>query len=245
MTQRLSPVLTLLLGLFGFSLFGCSSAPSSISQPTVSPAPPSVEAEPKAVKTEAEKLNPVAKAEPTPESKPSAQPVASPKPAPQPDVPQDKIISSVKADWNGDGFVDQAILVAGEPTETTLMVYFSGTTQPITKQNVAWRGEMYGTQPSLSVNPQGSLVITSANDAIGRDRWSRKLTALYEKGGFVVAGYTYSYRDTLDPMNAGTCDVNLLTGKGIKNDKEFRTTLKPMPLAEWTENSEPKECQNS
>ncbi|MCU0550146.1 MAG: hypothetical protein MUC48_12420 [Leptolyngbya sp. Prado105] len=246
MTQRRSSALIVFAGLLSILTLGCSTATtSSVPQAPAPSVTPEAQPEPKPAEPKPEKTEPT-KIEPASAVAPKPSPVASTKPqseVPTPDISQDKIISSVKADWNGDGVSDRAILVVGEPTEADLLIYLSGISKPMTKKNIAWRGEMYGTNPSLSVNPQGSLVITSANEAIGRDRWSKKVTALYDKGEFEVAGFTYSYRDTLDLANTGTCDVNLLTGKGIKNDKEFRTTLKPMSLAEWTEDSEPKECR--
>ncbi|MBN8564147.1 MULTISPECIES: hypothetical protein [unclassified Leptolyngbya] len=250
----------LLIGHMNLTMVGCASSTPSSAPPGQSGSTPIAEAQPKQTPNSSEssgaqpeKTEAPASTQPTAEVKPKSQSVPSSKTSASseiamPDIPQDKVISAVKADWNGDSITDRAILTVSEAdaTETDLLIYLSDPSQKsrlaLSKRNVAWRGAMYGTQPSLSVNPQGSLVINSANDAIGRDRWSKKITAMYENGEFVVAGYTYSYHDTLDLAVGGTCDVNLLTGRGVKNNQEFRTTLKPMNLENWTEDSEPKEC---
>ena len=57
-----------------------------------------------------------------------------------------------------------------------------------------------------------------------------------------MAGYTYSYYDTLDPDAAGECDVNLLTGKGVHNEKAFKTKLPAMKVEDWTMDTRPPEC---
>jgi hypothetical protein len=102
---------------------------------------------------------------------------------------------------------------------------------------------MAGTIPSLQVNPQGSLVVSSENIGIGRNKWEQKLTIVYRNNEFIVAGLTYSSRDTLDPKAGGNCDVNFLSGKGTRGGKPFALTGKPPRLADWADESLPKECQ--
>lgn len=164
----------------------------------------------------------------------------------------DRVISVVTSDWNGDGSFDRALLLVSEKEadEVDLLIYLSASDKPydmrlaVTKANIAWRGAMWGTQPSLEVNDRKSLIITSANDAIGRGRWTRKLTLVYLGKSFVVAGYTYNSHDTLD-LTSSTCDVNLLTGNGIKNKKPFKTTYKAVAVAEWSAAAIPPECRQS
>ena len=78
---------------------------------------------------------------------------------------------------------------------------------------------MAGRATSIEALPNGSILITSHNDSIGRDRWEQKLTIAYRNFDFVVAGYTYSSYDTLDLDNTINCDFNVLTGKGKLDDK--------------------------
>jgi len=85
---------------------------------------------------------------------------------------------------------------------------------------LVWQGQMFGTQPSLDVNARGSLLIHSQNDAIGRNRWRETITVAYREGQFVVAGYTYTSRDTLDLDNTTSCDMNFLTGQWLRNGEQ-------------------------
>ena len=161
----------------------------------------------------------------------------------------EKVIQVVTTDWNGDGGFDRALLIESEtePDQVDLLIYLSNSSQTMSlalrKGNVAWRGNLWGTQPSLELTPSKSLVIKSGNEAMGRGRWNQKLTVVYQNQLFIVAGYTYTHRDTLDLAAGGICDVNLLTGKGFKNRKFFTPTTKPIRLENWADNDAYKECR--
>jgi hypothetical protein len=160
-------------------------------------------------------------------------------------------ISFVSTDWNGDGLEDMAVLITSEtePREpkATLLIYLSEAPDRLRlatrKENLVWHGSLYGNEAKLSLNDQGSLVISSQNDAIGRGRWNEKITAMYQNGTFIVAGYTYNYRDTLDLAAGGICDVNFLTRRGISNNNPFRIDRSPINLIDWTESAIPTECK--
>ncbi|GAB4518535.1 MAG: hypothetical protein Tsb0019_18730 [Roseibium sp.] len=117
-----------------------------------------------------------------------------------------------------------------------------GWRQAVHARDIVWRGGLYGQEPWLEAQEHGSLRLYSENSAIGRDRWELLLTIAYRKNTFVVAGYTLSYYDTLDPDAAGECDVNLLTGRGVHKGKSFKTSLKALPVADWTMDTQPPEC---
>jgi len=158
-------------------------------------------------------------------------------------------ISFVSTDWNGDGLEDMAFLITSAPREpkATLLIYLSEAPDllrlAIRKEDIVWHGSMYGNEAKLSLNDQGSLMISSQNEAIGRGRWNQKIIAMYQDGAFIIAGYTYSYRDTLDPTAGGTCDINFLTRRGVRNDNPFRIDRAPINLIDWTESSIPTECK--
>jgi hypothetical protein len=164
-------------------------------------------------------------------------------------VRPERVLSVVTADWNGDGSFDRAILLASEaePDQADLLVYLSEASDimrlAVSKKNIAWRGAMWGTQPTLEVIGRGSLIITSANEAVGRNRWTQKLTVVYRNKAFVVAGYTYADHDTLAPGSSTNCDINYLTGKGFRNKKPFRASAKAVALVEWSEAYIPQECR--
>lgn len=89
---------------------------------------------------------------------------------------------------------------------------------------------MAGMESNLDVAGNGSLRIEQQNDSVGRNRWKRTLTVSFRKGGYVVSGFTYVFRDTLDPNGAGSCDYNLLTGRGTRNDEPVKVTAQALDL---------------
>lgn len=161
-----------------------------------------------------------------------------------------RVVSAATGDWNSDGMMDRAFLVAGDNDEmdVALHIYLGELSSPlpkleIIKPDLVWSGAMWGTTPSLTLGKSGSLEVHSQNEAIGRHRWNQTLTLAYRQGAFVVAGYTYNSYDTLD-LNAGlSCDVNLLTGGGIKDKKSFKIPAKMTPLADWSADQIPAQCR--
>ncbi|MCK5897231.1 MAG: hypothetical protein KAG20_10510 [Cocleimonas sp.] len=161
------------------------------------------------------------------------------------------ILSFLTADLNKDGSLDRIALVQpdnNEDEDAGLYIYLSDgeTTQlALHKKNFIWAGASWGTLPSLTTNQSDSLLIHSENSAIGRNRWKQKLTVSYRKKQFIISGYSYTSYDTLDPDNTLNCDVNLLTGKGILNDKAFKIPIKKISLTDWGQANIPKQCQEN
>jgi hypothetical protein len=160
------------------------------------------------------------------------------------------VLSVVTSEWNNDASFDRAILASSgsESDETELFIYLSDSLKEsmklsVHKKNIAWRGGLWGTQPSLETNKRGSLIVISGNEAIGRDRWTQKLTIAYRNNVFLVVGYTYVAHDTLNPNYELNCDVNLFNGKGIKNGKRFRSSARAVAVIDWSKSSIPRECQ--
>lgn len=159
-------------------------------------------------------------------------------------IPPQSVAGSATVPVDGDIYRYRAVL--SETEEGGDLFIFTdageGWVEAVHARDIVWRGGMYGQEPWLEANEHGSLKIYSENSAIGRDRWEQILTIAYRNGAFVVAGYTLSYYDTLDPDAAGKCDVNLLTGKGVHNDKTFKTKLPATAVADWTMDTRPPEC---
>ncbi|WP_176556245.1 hypothetical protein [Rubellimicrobium rubrum] len=121
-------------------------------------------------------------------------------------------VSEIEADLDRDGDAEIYTLLDYGLEGVDLSVETAKGFQ--TAERVAWSGGMPGQRPELSVSPAGSVLLTSMNDSVGRDRWRLALTIAHRDGDWRVAGITYDWWDTLDPDAAGTCDVNLLTGRG-------------------------------
>lgn len=104
-----------------------------------------------------------------------------------------------------------------------------------------------GVDAYLTQSPSGSLQLVSENIAIGRHRWEQRLTIVYRDEQFVIGGYTYSFYDTLatddnGDIKSGKCDINLLTGRGIIDDRPFRTEMKARPVQNWNIDISLPEC---
>ncbi len=163
------------------------------------------------------------------------------------------VLSAATLSFGDDGAFDRTVLTQNGDAGADLTIFRAvpapdgavAVLKPtLVKKDVAWSGQMWGTLPSLSVNGKRSLVIASANDAVGRDRWSQKLTVVLRDGAFVIAGITHTSHDTLDPKaGASSCDLNLLTGKGTSDGKPVTETRAPIPLADWSDYKLPNACQ--
>jgi hypothetical protein len=159
-----------------------------------------------------------------------------------------EVLAQVSADLNGDGIKDRAALVRNENgDDADLAIYLSAnskaaSTPSLVKSAFGSAGSMAGTGPELSINKAGSLVIVFQNDSVGRDRWREQYVIAWRGGALVVAGYSYETRDTLNPAHHGSCDMNFLSGHGLRNGKAVATG--PLVrLGDWTDKSAPAACQ--
>jgi hypothetical protein len=163
----------------------------------------------------------------------------------------ERVLSATTLFLSDSGGYDLALLVDNLDEGADLYVYLglernglaAGVKPSFVKKNAAWTGAMAGTRPSLAVNDKGSLLVKSENDSVGRDRWSQTLTVVRRNGALVVAGFTRETRDTLEPDAGSSCDLNFLAGKGSRNGKKIEVTARTIPLADWSDETLPKECK--
>lgn len=162
----------------------------------------------------------------------------------------ERVLSAVTLSFGLNGETDRAVLVDNDDATADLYIFLNldpakskGDIKPaLLKKNAASSGSLWGSRPSLDISGKGSLLIKSANEAIGRDRWSQTLTIVYRNKEFVVAGLTRETRDTLDLNAGGSCDLNFLSGKGKRNGKPVEVSSRPIRLADWSDEDMPKEC---
>ena len=167
-------------------------------------------------------------------------------------IDPDRITFAATGDWDKDGSSDLAMLVAppeGSGEDHAVYIYLNdGDTDRLKLKTVVlnkvW-GDliMSGRAPSITALANGSILITTHNDSIGRNRWEQKLTIAYRNFDFVVAGYTYTSYDTLDLDNTTDCDFNVLTGKGKSNGKPVATKGEIVLLKDWNDETGQKVCQ--
>jgi hypothetical protein len=162
----------------------------------------------------------------------------------------ERVLSAATLSFELNGDTDRAVLVENDDAGTDLYIYL-GLDPPksdahikpaLMKKGAALSGSMWGTRPSLETTGKGSLLVKSANEAVGRNRWSQTLTIVYRNKEFVVAGLTREERDTLDLKAGGSCDINFLTGKGKRNGKPVETKFPATKLVDWSDEKLPKEC---
>lgn len=167
--------------------------------------------------------------------------------APPESIAPQTVISALTGDWNGDGSQDRAVLIDNGDSDADLAVYLSdgngGLKMAGFAPALAFNGKMFGNTPDLRLSKTGALQVHSENSAIGRSHWDRVLTLSYRSGQFVVSGITASYYDTLDPKAGGSCDLNLLTGKGKSGKKNVTIKASPIALTQWNEDKIPAPCE--
>ncbi|WP_235842225.1 hypothetical protein [Ciceribacter selenitireducens] len=167
--------------------------------------------------------------------------------------PAERIISGASGDWNKDGATDLALLVAPGSEDEVIGIYLyvtesdRGLLKLVTSApDKVWGNSrldgFYGQDPAITALANGSIAVMSQNSAIGRNRWERTLTLAYREDRFIVAGYTYSYHDTLDLDDSGSCDYNVVTGKLKRDETAQSVAPRTVSIEDWTDEIGSKAC---
>lgn len=158
-----------------------------------------------------------------------------------------RVLSAQTLDFNDDAQMDRAILVQGAETDEVDLIIILSVGEPnakvFTKKGVAYSGTMWGMLPSLKINNRGSLVVESENYGVGRYKWGQNMTVVLRDSRLLVAGLEYHMVDGISPDNGGSCEVNFLTGKVLRNRKVVNEKVSPTLLATWDKNNLPRACQ--
>ena len=150
-----------------------------------------------------------------------------------------EVFSVTTTDWNKDEIADPVMILNINDGEQFYVLFFLSDEygRLALKHHVAdmvWGSSvMFGQEPWVTTSQNGSVIVGSQNSAIGRNRWEQKLTIAYRNDELIVAGFTYTHYDTLDPNAYGGCDFNLLTGKGFKNEQPIKFDINVMTVAEF------------
>lgn len=138
-----------------------------------------------------------------------------------------EIFSVAHGDWNNDEFSDAVMVIHKDAQQFDVLFFLSNENGRLKLHDyvpdMVWGSSvMFGQEPWVEALENGSISLGSQNFSIGRNRWEQKLTIAFRGLQFVVAGFSYSHYDTLDPDANGSCDLNLLTGKGIVDGDDVR-----------------------
>ncbi|SHH47412.1 hypothetical protein [Cognatishimia maritima] len=156
--------------------------------------------------------------------------------------------TQVRADLDGDGALERYELTHDYKNTVTLRIWEKDKLVA-EAPDLVWKGGLAGQDPELALASNGSVQVISQNEGCCRNRWRHVLTLAYRQGAIRVAGVTYTWRDTLDLEAFGTCDVNLLTGKGFARrgngpEKWFRVEGGAPQVTEWAIDTPlPKGCE--
>jgi len=153
-----------------------------------------------------------------------------------------QIGQTVASDLNDDRRVEQFSLIDNGNGQVDLQIENTGS-GVIYSEGIAWLGG-FGQQPELTLADNGSVLLTSMNEAVGRNRWHLTLTIAYRDGGYIVAGITYDSYDTLDLEAFASCDLNLLTGRGFASYGQggepipVASPLSATPVTQWRDDTQ-------
>lgn len=163
----------------------------------------------------------------------------------------EELFDAAIGDWNRDGRPDLAVLAQSDTDngDTSLLIYFREDAEDgvlklvFSAEDMLWGSggsrRFHGQEPSLKALDNGSLAITEQNWSVGRERWTSTATVAWRGERFIVAGYTFNAFDTLQEEEPLNCDLNLLTGRGVVNDRAISFPASSIALRDWTsENAE-------
>lgn len=152
-------------------------------------------------------------------------------------------------DWNADGAVDAALLIApGESGDGVGLALFLSQSETGRLELNSWHPDlvwgnrqMFGQEPGLTLDDFGRLVVVSRNTAIGRGRWEQSLTLSWQQA-WQVDGFSYDYYDTLDIEQQGRCDLdftaqNAKISRGQNQEPQSfeLAAVSPPELEDWQE----------
>lgn len=157
-------------------------------------------------------------------------------------------LHEIVLDIDRDGRMDRAVLVR-HPSggATDLLIYLRTGSEALDlsrKPDIRKDDLAHGHVMQLGANSKGSLTVQYGCGGCSND-YETTLTIVHRGGDFFVAGFSYNW-ETRDNGN-GSCDINFLTGKGVRlrdlaKARPIRARFKPVRLAEWSADKEPKIC---
>jgi hypothetical protein len=165
-----------------------------------------------------------------------------------PDV--SKVLRVVDGHWTGLGNY-RAYLTAGDdffpepgkPSNSVDLWIYSTSNEPpklvASQKGIAFKhGNTPELQPFFRMKGESLLVISRQYEKAvipNGSRWQETLALAYQNGRILVTGYAYKGGDLIDSKaNVRiSCDMDFLTGHGVRQGKKFTTSIKAVPLEQW------------
>ena len=164
----------------------------------------------------------------------------------------------VALDMDNDGQMDRAVIVQDvDSGQADLLIYLAagdGKLDPSRQPDFIKKALTEDRILALESKGKGSLVITSCFGCGANKSTEARLTIVYRRGKFLVAGYSRDWDwnvqksdDTVE-TTLGGCDINFLTGKGVVSQdlddgKPAEGNFTPIDLTAWSDDSRPKLCE--
>ena len=176
---------------------------------------------------------------------------AQPASPPAKDVlPTKTVIAPLVVDFDQDGLPDQLIFTPSEEAGAfaTLHVFkgYRDAASGKSELRLLSKTEEFGFGVFSAEEPRKGVITIESANAQGRYKWEQKLTLAWRGGQLVVLGITYASYDSIsgkEDHDMSRCDLNLATGKGTnKRQRPVKISLKPVPVAEWTDEKRPEVC---
>lgn len=153
--------------------------------------------------------------------------------------------TELEFDFNGDKVMDTVKLLppAAGSDYRILEISLSSKTglQRIENSKLAYAYANPGA--SLELRAKGSFKVTIDHSGFGRSSYMREYTISFRDEKFLLSGVTVSEYDKLDPSLGGSCDFNLLTGKGVRNRKPMKIKGQKIELSSASFDWLPAECK--
>jgi hypothetical protein len=154
--------------------------------------------------------------------------------------PTVSVIHEITLDIDHDGRIDRVALVKREVgTAADLLIYLAPGDERLDLSRpptILKKGLADGHVMALERSAKGSLLVNFGCGGCSNDV-ETKLTIVHRDGEFWVAGFSYGW-ETRD-WGTGSCDINFLTGKGVRSrelakSRSIRARFSRIRLADWS-----------
>jgi hypothetical protein len=159
------------------------------------------------------------------------------------------LLSLVQQDWNRDGRLDKALLLrdSSDARQVALRIYLSdgsdtGYRLAGRHDAIGWAGQGEAGRPDLSASESG-VTLRSGDSGSTKTPWHEVLSIDRRDDRFVVSRYTVNWHDKSDRRAGFRCDINLVTGSGIRNMASLESVPAPATLEKWQRDALPPDCR--